>query len=372
LSEIGCSISSNNTAYTFIRYAIYSNLDNYVLVEHYGFEEEVIARGENTNDWAGVAYSPISKLLFVADVTGQIYQYVLHTEEGHLEPGHLIPSVNLDLPIKDISFRKETLWVIYENGDDMFVLSQVSGTQSHVLMNSVEGSISLGWDPYGYYAYVQSSDGLFKYDPIEEEIDQVCGSPYESHGLYIDFVGVMFIGKDSSYNVIPYVLHLRNCGEETVDTLVGVNFDSYKFDGGELCKSGGGSQNVVLPSPSVTPTRTPSPILVVPLVDPSPSSAASNSRSPTYYPEGGVEGALPQENDNTIVESPYSTLVVGTTGSGAVMFFAVFAVVMSANNTKKKPDTPAIASLVEEEMNHAAMDNPTFQAPDGAMENILN
>merc|ERR1712130_87334 len=147
----------------------------------------------------------------------------------------------------------------------------------------------------------------------------------------------------------------RACNETEIVYQPATNFQAYKFDAAEVCLAFVAPE----PLPPAPPPPPPPPVVPVP-------------EAPVPVPEvpvpqtggGGGSGGSPQ-NDNTIVESAYSSLAMGGAGATVVGCFALFAVVVGMNNTKKDPAQPAIAVLVEDEMMNAAADNPVYHDPSG-------
>jgi hypothetical protein len=95
----------------------------------------------------------------------------------------------------------------------------------------------------------------------------------------------------------------------------------------------------------------------------------------THYQGGSIPGAhSPGTTDNNVLTGgtgSIATAVVSVVGSSAVALFAIFAVVLGLNNTKKDPPANLQAALVSNEANAIASDNPLFQGLNDAGTNIL-
>jgi len=94
-----------------------------------------------------------------------------------------------------------------------------------------------------------------------------------------------------------------------------------------------------------------------------------------HYQGGSSPGAhTPGTTDNGVLTGgtgSVATAVVSIIGSSAVAAFAVFAVVLGLNNTKKDPPQNLTAALVSTDASAIASDNPLFQGLNEAGTNVL-
>lgn len=94
-----------------------------------------------------------------------------------------------------------------------------------------------------------------------------------------------------------------------------------------------------------------------------------------HYQGGSIPGShTPGTTDNGVLTGgtgSVATAVVSVVGSSAVAAFAIFAVVLGLNNTKKDPPPNLTAALVGTEAASVASDNPLFQGMNEAGTNIL-
>jgi len=357
---------------------MYSNRPSWVIKEATLLgdnpEEVELARGESDDLWVGVGYEPNTKEVYVANSRGGVYQ---------VSNRQLVLRHDFDVPTYDISVGADSsVWLLYLTPDGDLQMAEIDFERNDLINVHYITSASIfdtptasfAWDRYGYYAYFQMegpSRGLFRYDPLTAELTQLCGESYSSHGMFFNMAGEAYIGRSHGSTMdIPLVTYSPFSGETCNQTELvyqpATNFQSYKFDAAEVCLT-----VVAVPNPPPpAPVPSPEPIPEQPVPPPPEVPVPPAPQPPTQGGTGGAGGS--PENDNTVVESAYSTLVLGGAGASVVGCFALFAVVVGMNNTKKEPVQPAIAVLVEDEMMNAAAENPTYFAPSGANENILS
>jgi len=348
---------------------MYSNIDgHWVLKQQVGGAESEVARDQTNDVWVGIAINPESHVIYTANSIGRIYQVV----DGALED-----VVATGLSLIDISFGEGNLWAMYKDGE-FLSFSKIDldngGTEFTINTNlPVTTSASFGWDRYGYFLYIQTENGRYSFDATTGDLTEICSEGIESYGLYIDFSGTGAVASNFTGNEITFRSFTQDCGAIDGTYVTGTQFTAYAFDAAEIC---------LFAPPAPEPAPTPEP---APAPEPEPETQVEPEPEPETEPEGpvpvfvdpedgdsGASAIFPGTNDNTAVESPISTAVLGLAGAGVVGFFAFFAVVIGLNNTKKNPEPPAIASLVEAEMDHAAQENPVFIAQTDASLNVLH
>jgi len=374
---VGC-VSYAQENYAVRGYVMYSNARNWVLkrvtlMPTEAPAEETLVRGESDDIWIGVAFEPNTNEVYVAELRGAVYQRV---------GSQLVLRHNFDVYIYDISAGPDgSVWLMYLDGDLQMLIAQIDfATNQLINVQKISSgspfdtpTASFAWDRYGYYAYFQMegpSRGFFRYDPITQELTQLCNQEYASHGMFLNFAGEAYIGRnhDEGNLDIPLVAVsplARACNETEIVYQPATNFQAYKFDAAEVCLA------FVAPEP-LPPAPLPPPPPPPPPVVPVPEAPVPVPEVPVPQTGGGGGSGGSPQNDNTIVESAYSSLAMGGAGAAVVGCFALFAVVVGMNNTKKDPAQPAIAVLVEDEMMNAAADNPVYHDPSGPNMNVLN
>jgi len=310
-------------------------------------EAEIVATGTSTEDlWSGVAFEAESGNVIFSTASGVLYQLDLSSKS-------LNQLGKTGLNIYDIQYGPGGLYAAYAlNG--VVAVSSIDldtlkiGQTFPNIGAAISDSVSITWDRFGYFLYSQSYAGLVRYDPMYDTSVVLCpsvGAYYATHGMFMDFSGSVIMMLDPRGNELPLGYYTRGFCESDGSTAADLGnktaFTYYKFDSAELCFVGS------LPES--------------PVVEGVPINTGAAAAVPLF----------PGANGNTIVESAFSTLAVGGGGAAVVGFFAIFAVVVGVNNTKKEPEVPISALLQETGASTAAFENPTFTPMAGPNHNIL-
>lgn len=317
---------------------------------------------QTTDVWAGVAYDVVADDVFVVNTQGDIYierdsSLVFETSSG--------------VSALDIAHGVGSLWVLHSDIDGNLVATSIEQNPTSYNLNiPAASSASMAWDRFGYYIYVQTESALFRYNPVSGASEQYCRTGRSSHGMFITIGNIVTVGEDQvNVNEIPYAIVAHDCGSGSATFASGIQFTSYKFDAAEVCAP-------VSPVPIPETEEVPEPETepeVVAVPDPDPPAAGTTTGTTGGQSQGSSSGGarFPGSNDNYVVESPYSTVILGGIGASAVGFFAFFAVVLGFNNTKKDPETPLSVVLEDTEAGTSAYVNPTFQGANDAQINIV-
>jgi len=358
---IGCVVTPT-TSYDVKVAILYvnENFNSWVLKTKGKQGEHVLARGSSDDVWTGISYDGVNDEVYAINSDGNIY-----LSDAKEEAMKLIKQTSITDSM-DIAVSVDALWVLHSDSNSL-VASRVASVGNGVAESFVLGipptsSNSIAWDRYGYQLYIQTNDGMFIYDPKTGVTTTRCSeSKQNSHGLFLNYDGLIFTANDANLasHEIPITGFNRACTSETEIFTSQTSFSYYKLDASEVCVP-----VTTLPLPEQQlPSQPTRPISIIEIPEePLPDE------NPEVFPNGGSgsnvggDGArFPGVNENTIVESPFSTLIVGGVGASVVGFFAFFAVVLGFNNTKKENEVPLEALLVNEEACASAAENPLFE-----------
>jgi len=369
---VGCIITPNE-GYSVSSFLIYENeVDNqgkfYTIKEHFGNSQNVIARGESSDIWAGIAYVHSQDTVYVINSQGDLYSPNSDDEAIGFRVSTGTSPLDLAYNVAD-----DSLWVLIANDNSKLVVKEVmndASTLSYDLGIEATNTVSFAWDTYGYFIYVQTESNMYKYDVLNAETTLLC-SGQASYGMFLNFEGIAFIaGSHVTDNQVPITKKQgSDCSSDTNPFITGTAFTSYKFDGAELCRVAPDS-----PLPDVPPPQpdSPPPAGTPPGPPPAEGTTTTGGNTPVQSAARSSGARALGVNDNTIVESPYSTLILGGVGASVVACFAFFAVILGFNNTKKEAEVPLDALLVGEESATSANDNPLFDHVAGAHMNLAN
>jgi len=208
--------------------------------------------------------------------------------------------------------------------------------------------------------------------------EELCRNSYDedydhSHGMYVSVSGDIYVAHFNQVDPNETQAVVGQSGQSGCSEIIPYTqaslpvFDNFRYTAAEGCFI---SFDAPAPAPVSPPPRVPPPPVVQPPNPPQPVPPP---------PQGGTPVNGHSDNSHTIHKSDneplynnYATGFIGLGSASAVGFFAIFAVVIGINNTKKNPPQPDLSVLVGEEANAVAHDNPVFEQIIGASENVLH
>ena len=301
-----------------------------------------------------------------------------------------------------------SLWARSRVTDKLYSLNPASNpaTQSLEFLGITTGWQAFTWDNHGRFIFgVTSLRQLVLFDHAEYDPADVSAGVYElcngdaiiPPGTIVDMftrydesiVGATDDGNGQTLNVFTIRFYTDLDGtakcstttntieksallapdpvEQTIqvqaiafdDTICTVAVGGPNSNGGSVTDSGGSNGGVSHNGGGEVPP---------PVTQPPPPEVV-------HYQGGSIPGAHnPGTTDNGVLTGgtgSVATAVVSVVGSSAVAAFAIFAVVLGINNTKKDPPANLTAALVDTEVASIASDNPLFQGMSEAGTNIL-